>query len=324
MKYLVEREAYHVLQADAADLAAISMDQVSKLGTLSKTNKSIDVFGSIGVTRQAAQMDFTQAPPVSKLQASSTTTKSRLSPSIYRLVLHDIFARLLRSISFVVDITIALGNSALAICTAHTFLVGLLLVSALYNSWHGYRDGLVWYQERRATSFMGRLGITPTVQLSKAIYLQDIYELISPSLENDAMAALSPSALTSDGRNDAKTCRTTFSEKLALSTAPIVSSSSSIAARVVRTRSSLARYRHDLLVALRVVNRVERDVVLAEWEDWVRTEDSKCARIEDLLRSSQRGSEEATLVAELGEEFLEYCNSCRLELKGISDGIELI
>jgi hypothetical protein len=324
MKFLVEREAYHVLQADATDLAAISTDQVSKLGTLSKTNKSIDVFGSIGVNKQAAQVDFTQAQPVSKLQATSAITRSRLSPSVYRLVLHDIFARFLRSLSFIVDITVALGNSALAICTAHTFLVVLLLVSALYNSWHGYRDGLVWYQERRATKFMGRLGITPTVQLSKALYLQDINELISSSLENDTMAALSSMTSSTAGRNSSKTCRTTFSEKLALSAT--VPSSSGIAARVVRTRSSLAHYRHDLLVALRVINRVERDVVLAEWEDWVRTEDSNCARMEELLRLSQRGSGsgDATPVAELGEEFLGYCDSCRVELKGISDGVELI
>ncbi|KAF1827825.1 uncharacterized protein K489DRAFT_349523 [Dissoconium aciculare CBS 342.82] len=326
VKYLVEREAYNVLRADASDLAAISTDQVSKLGTQSKTNKSIDVFGSIGVNKQAAQIDFSQAPSVSKLQNKLTTTKARLSPSIHRLVLHDVLSKLLQGVSFIVDIIVAISNSVVSVCTAHTFLVGLLLISALYNSWHGYRDGLVWYQERRATKFMGRIGVTPTVYLSKAIYLQDIYELISPTLENDTTAALSstPSGI---GRNSSKTCRTTFSEKLALSTA-IAPSTSGIAARVVRTRNSLARYRHDLLVALRVVNRVERDVVLAEWEDWVRSEEDNCARIEGLLRQGEQGvghgNQDAHIVAELGEEFLEYCDSCRSESRGLSDGMELI
>jgi hypothetical protein len=81
-------------------------------------------------------------------------------------------------------------------------------------------------------------------------------------------------------------------------------------------------------VALRVVNRVERDIVLAEWEDWVRSEEDNCARIEGLLRQGEpgvgHGNQDAHIVAELGEEFLEYCDSCRSESRGLSDGMELI
>jgi len=88
----------------------------------------------------------------------------------------------------------------------------------------------------------------------------------------------------------------------------------------------MARYRHDLTVALRVVNRVERDVVGAEWEDWLRGEERKCVRVEEMLklRSGKKGSKKAVqaaeLDAELGADFAEYCASCRSDLEGIGHG----
>jgi hypothetical protein len=90
----------------------------------------------------------------------------------------------------------------------------------------------------------------------------------------------------------------------------------------------MARYRHDLLVALRVVNRIEKDVMLAEFEDWVRSEEQNCQRVEGMLRQLNAKDPKskgvnAVSVADLGEDFAEYCNSCRIEVSALN-GTQLI
>ena len=163
---------------------------------------------------------------------------------------------------------------------------------------------------------MARLGVTPNPSMSKAIFLTDVEALIAPSLDNDTLSAFSSPGTSSD---NTRTCRSTFSDHLAPSVAP----SHQVSRRLTRSRDAIARYRHDLLVALRVVNRVERDVVLAEWEDWVRAEEKKCARIEAMVRG-KKGEEQGKAEEVLGKGFEEYCRSCRGELGEIGEGERVI
>lgn len=322
LKRLIERQAFHSLEADALDLTTVAMDQVAKLGNHSKTNKAIEIFGNVGQSTQSAKLDSTQV---------SAETLPAMQPgqsqpiTVLRLVSNDVFARLLSLMSMTFDVLVAIGKGAVGLCTAHSLLVTILAISALYNTWHGYRDGLVWYHDRSAARFMAKVGVAPSPSLTRAVYLSDIDELISSTaVHNDTMiAAFVPSE---DG---AKTCRTTFSEQLLSSTEAMSSTwASPTRTRIHRSRDALARYRHDLLVALRVVNRVERDLVLSEWEDWVRAEEKKCARIEGMVRRRRDGASKkndpVSLDAELGTDFAEYCTSCRDELSGLANGTTLI
>lgn len=322
LKRLVERQAFNSLEADALDLSNVAMDQVAKLGTHSKTNKAVEIFGSIGQQTKAAQIDSSQVP---------SGTVPAMSPaldqpvSVLRLVSTDVFVRALSALSLVFD----LGKGIINLCQAHTLLVVMLVISALYNTWHGYRDGLLWYHDKTATRFMSRIGVSPDPVMSRAVFLSDLEELFASNAENDTLAALTSSAI----EPPRKTCRTTFSEQLTTSYSTARHEPSN--ARLHRSRNALARYRHDLLVALRVVNRVEQDVILAEWEEWVRSEDRKCQKIDDMVRHVQQKAQEGTKKDqkasseipdehELGESFAEYCSSCRAEVSGLETGSRLI
>ncbi|CAK4033919.1 Hypothetical predicted protein [Lecanosticta acicola] len=310
---LIEKQAFNSLEADALDLTTVAMDQVAKLGNHSKTNKAVDIFGSIGQQTQAAQIDSSQVP--SDSMPSIAQPHQSIPLSIWRLVVNDLFARLLGSLGMTFDVLVAVGKGIVGVCTAHTFLVAILAISALYNAWHGYRDGVVWYHDRSAAKFMKRIGVNPEPRLSKAVYLSDINDLVTPFNETNMVA---PSERTG------KTCRTTFSEQL-LSSSTSVAAPIGLGTRLHRSRDALARYRYDLLVALRVVNRVEKDVVLAEWEEWTYAEEKRCARIESMLRQRTQKSggsskTEAELDAELGADFADYCASCRTEREAIGNG----
>ena len=54
--------------------------------------------------------------------------------------------------------------------------------------------------------------------------------------------------------------------------------------RLQRSRRRLGSQRHDLIVALRVINSIEQEVVEAEWEGWLYGETAKCKQVEMLLR----------------------------------------
>ena len=51
------------------------------------------------------------------------------------------------------------------------------------------------------------------------------------------------------------------------------------ARRVRRTRQRMGFHRHNLLVALRVVNSIEREMMQAEWETWRMNENANCQHL---------------------------------------------
>ncbi|KAK3723516.1 SNF1-interacting protein [Vermiconidia calcicola] len=317
LKHLIEKQALNALEADASDLTNVAMDQVAKLGNHSKTNKAIEIFGNVG--------QQWSVPTVVDVSAVPGLVKQAKAVSLVKLIASDAVVRVLRAFGMALDVVIALGKGVVGLCTAHTLLVGLLLASVLYNSWYGYRDGLVWWHERNASKYMSRLGVRPEPVMTKAVYLTDIDAIVTPTV-NDTLISFSDYP-------GVKSCRSTFGEQVLSPSTSLIGTG----ARLHRSRDAMARYRHDLLVALKVVNRIERDMVLAEWEDWVQAEEKKCARVESMLverrkkskkdgkaKGKGKGGDLVSLEAELGADFAGYCASCRDELAGLGAGMSLM
>ncbi len=326
IKQLVEQKALQSLEADALDLTNVAMDQVAKLGNHSKTNKAIEIFGNIGQQGSVPTIDVSAVPNLGG-SVTSGREKRRQPISITKLVAADLAIRAGRSVGHAIDVLFAIMKGIIGLCTAHTLLVVLLLTSMLYNSWYGYRDGLVWFHERSASKYMARLGVRPEPMITKAVYLSDIEDFVAPMSENETSWPFS----LEEQQAGVKSCKTTFGEQV-LSPA---TSAIGTGARMKRSRDAMARYRHDLLVALRVVNRIERDVVQAEWEDWVRAEDRKCGKVEQMLvvrqqkkskkdKKAEEKEKERSVEAELGPEFKAYCDSCRDELEAFGAGAGLL
>lgn len=103
------------------------------------------------------------------------------------------------------------------------------------------------------------------------------------------------------------------------------------AQRLRRTRQHLGSYRHDLMIAMRVVNNVEREMIKAEWENWLLDENMRCKQVEVLLRELPNNTskskkskpvsqqvldaqaKERTRLDDLRQWQREYCASCKLE-----------
>ena len=80
----------------------------------------------------------------------------------------------------------------------------------------------------------------------------------------------------------------------------------------------MGQYRHDLLVAMRVVNTIEQEMINAEWEHWATEEANKCERASDLLldrrqanKSSAKHSATVDTAEDAHENLQMYCESCK-------------
>lgn len=320
---LVQKQALRDYQDDAVDLAAVITDQVSKLGAHS-TNKAAQIFGSVGQSTQTSQVSTSDLPTTS-IRRRRRTVRIRTLANLYA---DEVLAQVFRLFTMLIDLLISIAKSVAGVVTAHKILVLILACSTAYNTWYGYRDGLAWYDERRAGKFMARLGVRPDPTITRAVYLSDIEELVAPT-PMDTISLNSTTTL--DETNQMwNTCHGTFRDMLASSESESTTKGSKGSGRrsqqrLQRTRHSLAGYRHDLLVALRVINRVEEEVVHAEWQDWVFEEERKCQKVETMLRKRNKGSQSAQAEPHdesdgLGDGFAEYCRSCKSEASQILSG----
>lgn len=117
-------------------------------------------------------------------------------------------------------------------------------------------------------------------------------------------------------------------------------STRSTARRLRRTRQHLGTYRYDLTVAIRVVNKIETEMMKAEWENWLLDETTRCKQVQTMLQANQAGSstskkgkttkaqqvmeakarERHGNMEELRRWHGEYCSSCKLEQDMLQKG----
>ena len=115
----------------------------------------------------------------------------------------------------------------------------------------------------------------------------------------------------------------------------------STAKRLRRTRQHLGTYRYDLLVAMRVVNNIEQEMIRAEWENWLLDENSRCRQVQMMLQDDGKKStppkrklkgaeaeqnrlakekERAEKIDGLKQWQEEYCGSCKMEQQMLREG----
>ena len=108
-------------------------------------------------------------------------------------------------------------------------------------------------------------------------------------------------------------------------------SQTSAARRLQRSREHLGLRRHDLLVAMRVVNSIEREMLQAEWENFLLEEDVKCRHLGAILgqnttellgEKNTKGQRvlhgEPPRLDEIRAWQQQYCESCSKELDSVA------
>jgi hypothetical protein len=75
-------------------------------------------------------------------------------------------------------------------------------------------------------------------------------------------------------------------------------------------------YRHDLFVAARVVNNIEKELMQSAWEQWVVDEHRKCRIVEGLVLDDLKENSTQTST-EVKNWYEDYCTSCGNEYQRV-------
>ncbi|KAI0906569.1 PH domain-containing protein [Ustulina deusta] len=328
-KQLVERQALDDASQDAEELAEVATDQVRRLGHHSRTKRAIQVYGHVGLQSQVV---------VFSPNETDSTRKPLINPRTLSSMLFETGRSFAESVASSLMLWTFAGLRKLwKVVTAQRLLILLLGLSVLTNITFSSQGSATWWSERRAANFMNRIGVGPNVMMSKAIYLADLDEAakstsIQPSWPRDSYCYSTFQAITNSSSIDAP------HEDAGSSLSPW-SSSRATARRLRRTRQKLGSYRHDLVVAMRLVNSVETEVLRSEWENWLMDESSRCEQVGLALREASPktgGSKADSIKAQLAQKVLgdgadndankeagrienlrqwyeEYCGSCRVD-----------
>ena len=309
VKGLITEAALKDLELDALDLTDLISEQVRNFASAhGRTKKAIQIFGQVGVQTQTSEFAGSEAPLKAQLR------RSRKHHTLTALAFES-FASMSESvITSAGQIILRFVGWIWKTISANMIILGVLAISVVLNMAFSSTGVSDWWSERKARKFMTPFGLGPDLTMSKSIYVRDLEE----------STALSPG----DPKETSSQCRDAFNAIMNLPDAspPSPSNVLSVARsqaittrRLQRTRQHLGIKRHDLLVAMRVVNSIEREMIQAEWENWLMDEGAKCERLGHLIRrnndtelssSSPSGLDRAE---EIKTWHQEYCGSCSQE-----------
>ncbi|KAL3495417.1 hypothetical protein BJX62DRAFT_184795 [Aspergillus germanicus] len=317
---VIDKQAMGDLEEDAMDLVDLVGDQVRKLGVHSRTKKAITIFGHVG--RQSLTSQFS-IDPGAKLEPR----RPRTQRSLVQLLYETLVSFLQSAISSIIIWIFALLRWVWKTANANKIILALLASSVLLNGFYSSRATLDWWHERKVGNFMVRIGVHPDHVMSKAIYMQDIDDAIANSTAGYATDNVSDCFYTFQ-QQTIRDASTPFS----LSTSSRKDSMArSAAKRIQQTREKLGVYRHNLLVALRVVNSIEKEVLQSEWERWLQQELRRCRQVEGLLAAKDAGDRSGSvgeqsvlsgLSGDVREWYEKYCSSCQKEQERFDPNVQ--
>lgn len=305
-KGVIQRQALDDLDLDALDLGDIVADQVRKLGTNEggRTKTAVRLFGD--VSGDPPQQPTTNDPPLSTpdgapgLGPRAPTMRVRIKQRrLTRMMAETALSFLESAASSVIMWTAAGLGKAWEVVTAQRVLLLVLVVSVLWNAVVGRGAVVSYWNERRAARWLDEVGVRPGGIMSRAVYLKDLEEVVangtmSMRVEGESQCHAAFRALSESTDLTATTATHQFSS----------ASTRATARRLRQGRQHLGTYRHDLLVAMRVVNSLEREMLRAEWGNFVG---------EELARCAQAWERRGEMQEDVADWVTAYCESCREE-----------
>lgn len=278
---LVERQALHDASLLAQKFTEEIMKPVKRLGPHSNTKDLLDIFGLVGQQSSVSSFYTEKLGPTSYIEI-----KQRTMIGLLAQVLKNLGEFAITSIVyFLISAIRCIGS----IASAHRIILLALLLSLFTNTLLTFKDASNWWTERKAIKFMNRMGVGPNQLISKSIYIKDL---------DDALTYI-PTDIS--GKNGGK-CYNQFKwisnvtdldspHHLAGFTF-LDTPTKSTARRLRRSRQQLGSYRYNILIAMRLVNQIEKGLIRAEWDNWLFDENIRCKKVTLLLREDSEASPE--------------------------------
>ncbi len=161
---------------------------------------------------------------------------------------------------------------------------------------------------------MARLGVGPDLTMAKAIYLHDLED--STAVKAGSLDA--PMSPCWDMFNSIMSLADVSAPQASHGLSSLRPAQTAAVRRLQRSRQHLGVQRHDLLVAMRVVNSIEREMMQAEWESWLLEESVQCKQLgamirrndTELLAAKRSHDQQTNRMEQISAWHQRYCESC--------------
>lgn len=283
-----------------------------QLGVRGSTATAIRMFGKIGSSKSVKVEPFEVTEmPVENLPETRGSTISISRTTLQRSLLE---AGASAVFSMVGEVCLLLQDLAKVIWSgirSNKIIIFGLLLSCFFNIFLMGRSTSSYWMELHAQQYADKLSVSPRSQsiMSRAILLKDVDMLIQNGSQFSLEATM-PHDLGQDigeslcyakfktlallpGHSEGSYSfnDTTDVDQALLNTISGLSShssSSTVRSRIFGMRSKLGIKRNRLMVELRSINRIESELVIAEWKSWLYDEVSLCLRLTQEFTAMQQ------------------------------------
>ena len=307
---MITQAALRDMETDALDLSDVLSDQVRRLvGAHGHTKKAIAIFGPVGRQTLVSEFAGSDAPLNARLRRGR-------KPKTLTGILIQTLGSFIETIA--TSILMMIGNFlqwAWNTFSANYIILLLLGFTIILNMIATSKGIATWWTERKTSNLMSQLGLGQRQTMSRAVYVHDLeqvlpYDGVSPMGSSQSACRSMFDNLMNPGEDNTPSSITISPP----------GSQASTALRLQRTRRRLGSRRHDLLVAMRVVNSIEKELLRGEWERWLADENAQCQQLGVVLKGNltDNSDEHVKRLSEHGKELRDwydnYCTSCRREI----------
>jgi hypothetical protein len=320
-KNVVEPLILRGCAGEAGVIGSRVSDCVNRLGSHPTAVAAIRLFGKLGtryVERTQLEDHSSDDSESKKSENGTVLVPSRIFWTLLTMnTLLWIWSWIASILQNIIGVFILTGRYIWKNIALNKFLVLGLAVSSIFNVYLSARVGTAYWTERSAGRIVHQLGMIPDEQtvMRRSLYAGEIDDLIN----SGTIFSESPHQCYSKFR-DIVYYSPFDDENLDFTDFEIASTfgnyldddSIAMADRVHRMRNNISFRRNELMVGLRVLNRMEKDAVFSEWRNFLVRELAMCNR-------GMRRLGEENKTSKHYHELTSYCNDCMEEWAKIRD-----
>ncbi|KAK9470660.1 uncharacterized protein V1510DRAFT_422401 [Dipodascopsis tothii] len=329
LRALLRGIALDGMESDARIVGQLVTSKVRKMGVRGRTSKAILLYGQVGHSTAPAKVD--ERGLLKSLQDKDGRRVVFTHRSFGYLMVEKVVTMVEAGILNAIVVLVRSGQQVWSFFNGHWFIISVALVSLLLNGLLSSRASVAFWNERRANEMVSSLGVRPNGVLAKGVYLKDLDEYLSAGVD---LAVDPHGRCYNKFRSTAETLVVgsplEFMEGHYASSTHDSSMTRKMARRVWTQREKLSVQRHQYIVAIRMLNRLEKELLRAEWTNWLDSEHARCT----MLRSNRKvlaaaktaalangpgdlldGEGSNRTAADIEALILDYCTSCDTEYR---------
>lgn len=274
-----------------------NLDEASKqIGHNGKLLKAIYFYGKISVT-DAPMARHKHLPP-SQLDICD----------VLRLLIKGTMTSVVRRILAFSYFILSCLDFVRRQLSVYKFLVGVIVMLTILNVLLGARSTQHYWNARHAKSMVRDVLDFEPMKMQRAIYLKDVQELL----------------LKQAPKSNTSACFKTFQNQsivlnhdqgIAWNRAYDDDLSYEVALKLSNSLREIALKRNELLVSLNMLNLMEEEIAMAEWNNWLISELARCEQVKR-LSILEGGKLEGEVAAGIGG-LESYCESCSEEMSAL-------